>query len=507
MNLNFLPAKNGSLNCVCNNKYFHSNYNPENEAEKFVQSLTFNFIPEYIFITEPALSYCAVIFKKKFPDTKIIAIRFCNDFNNYNYLWDSVIFFNKASLDSNLDEFITEENFSSCVFLSWKNSENIFIDESREYWTILKNYLKIKHDLVNTKNYFSERWLKNTLNNSLNLINTATIKPGNIPVIIVASGTSLKNCIEKIIKYRKNFYLICVSSALSVLIYNNIIPDLCISTDGGFWAKKHLENTNKNIINKIPFVLPLEASVPFELLKNNLIVPLDYNDSFSTLIIRTLNIKTLNAKRNGTVSGTAIDFAFSITNGLIGIIGLDLHNSKSYSHTQPNALEKINSLNDYRINPLTNRLFKSEINNSSLEIYSQWFNKQNRFKNRVYRIFENEKPETEIKTMNVTNLQNFINESMKNISEKNSTINKNKNNNNEINKKLLKILNELKHKIKELNNYNQIKNDLYLYNYLDCSSSGELMLYKKYETEEYLKKLKNKSLSLIDKYINRLEEI
>ena len=62
-----------------------------------------------------------------------------------------------------------------------------------------------------------------------------------MPVLIVASGPSLKNILEFIKTNQNNFFIICCSSAIKSLINNSITPDFCISTDGGFWAKTHLK--------------------------------------------------------------------------------------------------------------------------------------------------------------------------------------------------------------------------------------------------------------------------
>ncbi len=506
MLLTFSNSKNGSLNCSLNNKFFHSNYNPENEALKFVQLLNYNYKPEIILITEPALSYCAKFLKEKFKSSKIIAIRFCNDFKEYDHYWDDVIYFAPDTVEEILETYITEENFSSCVFLSWKNSENIFTDKAQIFWKILKNYLKIKHDILNTKNYFSSRWLKNTFNNCLTINKTSILQKGNKPVLIVASGTSLKQYIDKIKENRNSFFLICVSSALSVMPYNKIIPDLCITTDGGYWAKKHLENFNQTLLKQVTFTFPYEANIPYSLIKNNTIIPLDYEDSFSTILLNKLHIKALNAVRNGTVSGTAIDFALSVTDEPVGVIGLDLCNSKTYSHTQPNALELISSTKDNKLNPLCTRLYKSEINTASLKIYAQWFNKQKQYTNKVFRIYENLNENKNISSIKTINFDEYLKLIQTNKKENKFNYLTDESNSFKLkNETLVEILKDLKQRIIEAQNFESINKDKYLYTFLDSSTPGELMLYKKYNSNEYLEKLKDKNLKIINKYLDRIK--
>ena len=81
-----------------------------------------------------------------------------------------------------------------------------------------------------------------------------------MPVLVCASGPSLNCCIKIIKQFEDKLFIICLSSALSVLIKNNIIPDLVFSTDGGYWAGEHLKHLKKN--KDIPLAVSCEAFVP-----------------------------------------------------------------------------------------------------------------------------------------------------------------------------------------------------------------------------------------------------
>ena len=54
----------------------HSAYNPFKEAERYLDSHNFTYAPLYIVVTEPGESYLAQTIKTRFPETKIIAIRY-----------------------------------------------------------------------------------------------------------------------------------------------------------------------------------------------------------------------------------------------------------------------------------------------------------------------------------------------------------------------------------------------------------------------------------------------
>ena len=93
------------------------------------------------------------------------------------------------------------------------------------------------------------------------------------------------------------------------------------------------------------------------------------------------------AVRNGTVSGTALELALSITNGPVFACGLDLCHHSGFQHCQPNQLEVSNLQLDRRLAPKETRLYPQQLPSQSLEIYAQWFqNQSQRFCQRFYRL-------------------------------------------------------------------------------------------------------------------------
>jgi len=371
-------ARNGQKTCIINNIRLHSAYNPEKEAETFVENIKNDFSPELIIITEPALSYSATFLRKKFPNTILIAIRYTFSFETTNKVWDKVFHYKDIS---KLQELFTETQLLSALFLSWEPSQRVFPKEYTETWNSIKQILSISKDILATRQFFGKKWFFNIIRFCSLIKSSWSITKGNCPILVVASGPSLKTSIEMIKKHRNEFFLLAVSSAYNCLLAEKIIPDLCISTDGGFWAKMHIKNC------KCPIIASAESAIPKNLFDNNKIIPISYEDGAEKDFLTACKINYLVAKRNGTVSGTAIELALDLTSGSIFACGLDLSTNLGYQHFQPNALENINSTKDYRIKPLETRIYPSQLKKESLEIYANWF-KQNSKKlgKRLYRL-------------------------------------------------------------------------------------------------------------------------
>ena len=394
MQIEFKKAANGEETCIAKNFHIHSSYNPSREAQKFVQQITVSFNPKFILVAEPALSYCAKFLKERFPKSVLCCIRYSTFFDKTNFLWEKVFYASSGedtnSLNTNLGEelfsFLGDEGISNCLFISWIPSQAPFQEQCEFTQTKIKEVLQKAKNVLLTRNYFAKRWIKNSIRICQNAKNNFTVKHGNFPIVICASGPSLSSSIKFLKEKRNRFFLIAVSSSLRPLVENKIIPDLCISTDGGFWAKKHISFSLAK--NKIPLALASEGSCFASVLEKSSFIPLSYEDGPSAEILKTCDFKPMKIQRNGTVSGTAAVFALGITDGPVFFCGLDLSETSGYQHIQPNELELENKMNDNRFHSLETRIFSSSLPSSAMKIYCDWFS-SNDFKNRLFRLSDN----------------------------------------------------------------------------------------------------------------------
>lgn len=386
----FEKSKNGEETCSYGMKYLHSRYNPRAEGEKFALNLEADFSPLCIFILEPALSYCAPYLKVRFPSAEIFAIRFTDFFSKTDSLWDGVFYLNSHfPLSEQLFNSISEEKLCSSLVFDWTPSKQIFQSENIMAWCEIKKAILKARDVIGTRAYFSKRWLKNTLIFSSRLCQTLTLTKGSEAIIVAASGPSLKSSLPYIKRFRESFFLIALSSAYMPLVKNAIIPDIVISSDGGWWAKKHLLFSHS--ADNIVYALEAEAAVPKELFEKHKIIPLCYPDGLEKDFLNAIKAPYMLSERNGTVAGTALQFALSLTDGSVYLCGLDQAAGLAFQHIQPNALENDNAKKDFRLRPQESRISASRFNSEgSLEIYRNWFvSNSSYFSNRTFRLSDN----------------------------------------------------------------------------------------------------------------------
>jgi hypothetical protein len=379
----FFPAKNASITVSVHTEgvsaepvggsgvvNLHSIYNPENEAARFVQNLP-DGVYRYIVVTGPALSYCAPFFRKRFPNSYLMAIQFSPAFAHTDSLWNRVFLFEDSELlAEGLFSVIGEEEMSSTLFVSWKPSETAYPVQYAETWNAIAKAVRKGRDVLGTRCFFNKRWSLNAVQFCIGLKNAAVLRPGTTSILIAAAGPTLECSFGFLKQNRDSLYIMALSSALLPLLSAGIIPDCCVSTDGGYWAKHHLLPLCADGAPDVPVLLSAESALPSELFERQQVIPLCYGDVPEALLLEASGIPALQARRNGTVAGTAAELALSLTSGNVYALGLDLSDALGRNHARPNMLDAVRARYTNRLCPLGS----GEISNQgALDIYARWF--------------------------------------------------------------------------------------------------------------------------------------
>ncbi|MBQ7611869.1 MAG: DUF115 domain-containing protein [Spirochaetaceae bacterium] len=362
----------------------HSKYNPYGEAERFVDHISSS--PSYIVITEPGESYTAKAFRKKFPDACLIAIRYTDNlFLSTDILWDYVYRPVNGNLAFFLLNIIPDTYFGNTLFLTWKPADITWPKNAEATWKTIHNAIEIFKSLIYTRIAFGNTWFKNMCSNMLYAQNICSVHVENQDTIFVASGSSLENAISLLQELKSP--VLSSGSSYNALAFYGVPVAACISTDGGFWARSFLTS----LCRSVPVFFPLESAIPKSVLQKNPLVFLSYGSELETFFFNSLKVPSIPAKRNGTVSGTAVELLLQETTKHIYTFGLDLAAGASFSHARPhksldalytstrlkNTAETISSMQRFSTN--------------SLSIYSSWFSTLKVEKaSRIFRVGLNE---------------------------------------------------------------------------------------------------------------------
>lgn len=404
-------AKNGEKTFSIDSVFFHSSYAPSKEIERVCSSIPFTIKPGIIILIEPGLNNSYYLLKKIFPDAKIGIIRLIPELKDT--CWDFIFNYSDISsaetLKNKLLKNFSESELLSSVMFSWPTADKLFSAQCDICWNAYKEALIFDKTILVTRQYFEKKWFVNSLNFIKYANKFITLKNKiNTPVVITASGPSLKSVLPLLQQNSEQFFLIALSSSVTCLLERNIIPDLIMTTDGGFWAGEHLKQLKKYA--DIPIAAVPEAYIPKQILQNNPIVPLYYNDQLINEFFTEISDNFLPAQRNGTISGTALEFAKNITTGNIYFCGLDLQEQNGYQHTQCNELEINNSIADSKLKSKEKRIYPGSFKSESLQIYRNWFENYKNTSN-IFRIIDDQKNNRlgTIKDITTAEFSNLIN--------------------------------------------------------------------------------------------------
>lgn len=406
LEITFKEAKNNSRTFLINSVYYHSAYDPQKEASRFVESINFTTPPEILYVIESGFDYCTSQLKEKFQETKIINISIIR--NKEIPLKENEIFYEDFSTHLEKQE---SESVINSQIVCWPVAEKLFTTEISSIFNQYKKAFEFAKTVLITKQYFEKKWFKNSIYFLKSANKIASIKKINENILVIASGPSLKENLSFIKENQNKFIIFALSSAINPLLKNGITPDLCLSTDGGFWATKHLYPLVKN---NIPLAVAIEGAFPKQLFNSHTLIPLVYEQGLASILYKSLNLPFVKAQSCPTVSETAIKLASEITSKSVYIAGLDLSCRKGFAHCQPNILELENSLKDNRLKPAMNRIALSEINSkSSLSAYKLSFS-YGKFSN-CFRIIDSQitthlDSMTEINSLEFQNKTNGIQE-------------------------------------------------------------------------------------------------
>ncbi len=360
----------------------HSKYSPAREADKFIKSKIKS--DGTVIIIGAGLGYLYTAIEILYPNITVIGIPLDKELgdlskklnNSKREQWDYTI-----NLSSFLKSVINTNNIKGLQVLEWEPTSKVYKEMALEInKTLVMAIRRVNGNLLTTAR-FGQLWIKNSIKNYLTTERYISQFNINKPIIIVASGSSLNKNFTLLKEVRDKIVLIALSSANMALKENNITADLIFSTDPGYYSKLHLNITN-NII-----AMPLTNSTT----SHNSVLLLNQGNPFEKDIIKLGNLPHIKISENGTVAGTALEFALSQSKSEVFLLGQDLESADLISHVTPYAFDNLLKLQGKKDNPHYSIMYKRWVNQGvSFKTYRDWFSDISlKNPNRIFRINNN----------------------------------------------------------------------------------------------------------------------
>lgn len=181
-------------------------------------------------------------------------IRFVLEYVDFSkeILDDRVFIFNDPSelLSQLKSDFLVGDNIEFIYLPSYAVLfKELLVELSTEIFEVIKNKTVDVNTLSVQKTSTAVKNILNHMNNFENIRSIDLFKGlfDGKTALVVASGPSLKDDIEKIKKLRDKFVLFSVSSALSFLIDNGITPDFVVASDINSVTARYKDVDNKKL--------------------------------------------------------------------------------------------------------------------------------------------------------------------------------------------------------------------------------------------------------------------
>lgn len=348
----YLQTKNEKPNAKVNGYFLHSNYNPEAEADKYIDK---NYKEGYLNILFGyGLGYIANAIAKKYGNTDILV---------YDPLFSSLNIEGKDKIEgvfSDLQDFyIRSEDYIADfdrkvnILLS-PNYDKIFDKEYKEFLDFIR-HIQIE-DIVNenTIRFFGDLWQENYIMNLYYVHKDQSLKElfnkYDCPVILASGGPSLTKQLPLLKKIKDKCLIISAGSTINSLLAAEITPDYVVTMDGGesnYFHFKNIKNNNFDLIYGLGNAWKIERDF-----KGSRYSFCFYGeDSIQKRIKEGLGKELPMLSTGGTVAITALEIASKISTGPIAIIGQDLAYTNNKSHAENN--------NHY--SELTDEFFKKDM--------------------------------------------------------------------------------------------------------------------------------------------------
>ncbi|KZE55740.1 hypothetical protein AV540_26165 [Brevibacillus parabrevis] len=228
--------------------YVHSKYNPQNEAEKFINQFEVSSYNHILFYGI-GLGYYVEELLRRYPNAEYSILEPSPE-TFYRFLQTKSISNKMARLPNRMVVTDDEEALKHFLYDFIKSIdkeillivnpvyEKIFVEQYQLFISTFREVIADKANYLHANLAFEKRWVLNSLKNLPITLKTPNFfeKKGaiqNKPVVLVSAGPSLQEEIDNLRYIKENglAYIISVGSAINALIAYGIYPDATCSYD------------------------------------------------------------------------------------------------------------------------------------------------------------------------------------------------------------------------------------------------------------------------------------
>ncbi|QEN03200.1 DUF115 domain-containing protein [Thiospirochaeta perfilievii] len=333
------------------NKFLYSKFDPTKQPRLIIESLELDDKCIYL-MPSPLLFYGYDLLKNKLPESSIIVnIEVDPNLLNLTNRPEEIHPISNGFDFLNIISKIDLSKFKRCKLVTLNGGYTLYKTAYDRFFNILinqqHNYWKNRYTLTQ----MGQLWIKNCLKNLKDIekaqpfSNLKTDKP----VVVIGAGESTEQTLSLLKDIREKIFLLCVDTALQILLEVNITPDAVVALEGQFFNLPDFYGAKDKKIDII-YDLSSYPAVLRNLSGNRYITITNFSNSLLLEKIKKLNPDQDFIPPLGSVGITAIYIAMQITENSIFLSGLDFSYKLGKTHSKGtpyhlSTLIKMNKIN------------------------------------------------------------------------------------------------------------------------------------------------------------------
>ncbi len=375
-------ARSGHLVPVVDGKPLNSRYDPVDEAKRFIARSVGPSAPDTIIVVGETFGYLSAEARRSFPNARVVSVFLSAELRAFAVVdLPEPKFPDQPDFFSSIAAVLTEATVERSVIVPWEPSLARWPSTAAGVLSYLRDAMLIASGNLTTTAAFGRRWLANLVHNVNSLPPWLGTYTPSRPILIAASGPSLEGVLRSLGAVLERFDVWAVPSSVPALLARSIVPKLIVSTDPGFYASMHYRSFAHTPSSLI--AAPLTAQPGFCRGSDEIIL-LDQDTCIEAALYRALPLRRTAVPANGTVAGTALDFALSF-DAPVFFVGLDFSVTGALAHARPHPFHDYYLRSASRLAPTESALFgrllelypdstdASHRTSMPLRTYARWF--------------------------------------------------------------------------------------------------------------------------------------
>lgn len=361
-------AKNGEYTLQINNIYLYSKYNPKKSARNLIQK-EYSGNSKGVILVGLGLGYHLEAMLELAQKKEIIVLYLFKEELNLFMNYGNKQITEKSNVKiASIEEFVNYDinDYQIIIPNPWLKA----IETKHPLFEYLED-IKIRQITFNSNQHLMyENFVHNIMNYNSTIANYKDKYSGKMSCL-VSAGPSLDDNIDILKRIHENCYILCVGSALKVLLEEGIVPNAVIVTDPHINVVEQFKNINYH--NDLFFLCTCNKET-IDMYKGKKIIIFQEGYSLAEDYAKKNHIDLL--ETGGSVATTAISLLEFMGFSKIILFGQDLGFEGSNTHAKRSTsnIKVVHSINYFRkVISNSNKLINTT---SNLDTYARWIERK-----------------------------------------------------------------------------------------------------------------------------------